>query len=82
MTYLKLLETFVLTVLMDKTEYNFFHKNFRPVKLLVILMLSANVFFTFYLLSKLSHLHDVIVERCPSLFEVPPKALVPLKKKK
>lgn len=67
MPYLKLLETFVLTVLMDKNEYNFFHKDFRPIKLLIILALSANVFFTFYLVSKLSRVHDVIAQHCPAI---------------
>lgn len=67
--YLKLLETFVLGVLMDKTEYNFFHKNFRPVKLLVILLLTGNVAFTVYLLAKFNRVHEVIVAQCPSVFE-------------
>lgn len=69
MNYFKILETFVLTVLMDKTEYNFFHKNFRPVKLLVILALTGNVAFTVYLLTKLTHIHDVITRYCPVVFE-------------
>lgn len=71
MTYLKLLETFVLSVLMDKSEYNFFHKNFRPVKLLVIMVLSGNVIFTGYLLSKFNRVHEVIAQRCPVVFEDP-----------
>lgn len=71
MTYLKLLETFVLGVLMDKNEYNFFHKNFRPIKLLVILLLSGNVMFTVYLLGKFNRVHQVIVARCPDVFETP-----------
>lgn len=71
MTYLKLLETFVLGVLMDKNEYNFFHKNFRPIKLLVILLLSGNVMFTVYLLGKFNRLHQVIVAHCPAVFETP-----------
>lgn len=69
MTYLKLLETFVLGVLMDKNEYNFFHKNFRPIKLLVILLLSGNVMFTIYLLGKFNRVHEVIVAHCPAVFE-------------
>lgn len=85
MTYLKLLETFVLGVLMDKNEYNFFHKNFRPIKLLVILLLSGNVIFTGYLLTKFNRVHQVIVEHCPAVFEsdFPPEEVViaPEKKK-
>lgn len=79
MSYFRLLEMFVLTVLMDKNEYNFFHKNFRPVKLMVVLILSANVVFTGYLLNKLTRVHDVILDQCPTVFEkktTPPKAPV------
>lgn len=68
-TYLKILETFVLSVLMDKTEYNFFHKNFRPVKLLVILFLVSNLGFTVYLLTKLNRVYVVVAEHCPTVFE-------------
>lgn len=68
LAYIKLLETFVLGVLMDKNEYNFFHKNFRPVKLLVTLLLSANVVFTVYLLTALNRIHDVIAKHCPAVF--------------
>ena len=76
MNYFRLLETFVLTVLMDKNEYNFFHKNFRPVKLMVVLVLTANLVFTGYLLNKLTRVHDVILDQCPTVFEkktTPPK---------
>lgn len=67
MSYIKLLVTFVLTVLMDKTEYNFFHKNFRPVKLIIITGFLCNVVFTGYLLVKLNRIHEVIVEQCPNI---------------
>ena len=70
MTYLKILETFVLSVLMDKNEYNFFHKNFRPVKLLVILFLVSNLGFTVYLLTKLNRVYVVVAEYCPYVFEI------------
>ena len=69
MTYLKLLETFVLSVLMDKTEYNFFHKNFRPVKLIIILALVGNVVFTGYLLTKFNRVHAIIMTNCPAIFD-------------
>lgn len=78
MPYLKILETFVLTVLMDKTEYNFFHKNFRPIRLFTILILVGNVIFTVYLLSKIDRVHKVIVTKCPAVFERAAKPAVAL----
>lgn len=69
MAYLKILEVFVLSVLMDKTEYNFSHKNFKPIKLVTIVLLIANLIFTVYLLMVLNRTYNVIEKECPVVFE-------------
>lgn len=69
MGYLKLLEVFVLSVLMDKTEYNFTHKNFKPVKLVMIILLMTNVIFTGYLMVVLNRTYNVIEKECPVVFD-------------
>lgn len=70
MAYLKLLEVFVLSVLMDKTEYNFFHKNFKPLRVIAISILVGNLFFTFYLVSVLNKTHQLLEQSCPQIFEI------------
>ena len=69
MAYLKILEVFVLSILMDKTEYNFGHKNFKPIKLVTIVLLFANLIFTVYLLVVLNRTYLVIEKECPVVFE-------------
>lgn len=48
--YTKMLFSFILTIVMDKNDYNFFHKNFKPVRVIIIFALVLNVPFTWYLL--------------------------------
>lgn len=53
--YVKILLSFILTIVMDKNDYNFFHINFKPVRVVIITALALNVPFTWYLLNVL---HD------------------------
>ena len=75
MAYLKILEVFVLSILMDKTEYNFFHKNFKPLKLVTVIILVGNLFFTGYLVMVLDRTYKKLEKACPQV-------LVPAKQKK
>lgn len=67
MAYFKLLETFVLSVLFDKSDYNFRDKRFKPLKILVVIMLTSNVIFTVYLLQVLTDMHDKVALSCPAV---------------
>lgn len=53
--YVKILLSFILSIVMDKNDYNFFHKNFKPLRVISIMLLVLNVPFTWYLLDVL---HD------------------------
>lgn len=65
--YFKLLETFVLHVLFSRDEYNVRSKNFNPVKVVIMLLLVGNVFFSAYLYGKLAESYTVIETFCPIL---------------
>lgn len=67
--YFKLLETFVLKILFSKDEYNITSKNFNPVRFFAITVLVLNVFFTFYLLSRLNHVYVTLETTCPNAIE-------------
>lgn len=69
MFYIKLLETFIFSVLLDKNEYNIFHKNFKPIKIIVILILFGNVFFSVYLMNTLFKVHQRIEVLCPVIYD-------------
>lgn len=53
--YVKILLSFILTIVMEKNDYNFFHKNFKPIRVVIITALVLNVPFTWYLMDVL---HD------------------------
>ena len=67
MSYFKLLEIFVLSVLFDKSDYNFRDKRFKPMKILVVGILTGNVAFTVYLLQVLTDMHDKVALSCPDV---------------
>ena len=69
MFYFKILETFIFSVLLDKSEYNIFHKNFKPIKTLVILILFGNLFFSVYLMNTLFKVHQRIELICPVIYD-------------
>lgn len=69
MFYIKILETFIFSVLLDKNDYNIFHKNFKPIKIMVILILFGNVFFSMYLMNTLFKVHQRIEEICPNIYD-------------
>lgn len=69
MGYIKILEVFILNVLFNKNEYNIFHKNFKPVKVIAILLLVCNVFFTFYLVDVIIKINKNVHEICPDMFK-------------
>lgn len=65
--YLKLLEAFLLNSLMKREEYTINHKNFNPLKILLVFTLIINLAFTFHLYVKLSNSYNVIHMVCPNL---------------
>jgi hypothetical protein len=65
--YFKLLELFILKTLFRKGEYNITSKEFNPIKFFTILLLTLNVFFTIYLMTQLSKVHDIITKECPQI---------------
>lgn len=69
MFYVKILETFIFSVLLDKSEYNIFHKNFKPIKIMVILILFGNVGFSVYLMNTLFKVHQRIEAMCPIIYD-------------
>ena len=78
--YTKLLLSFILSTVMDKNDYDFFHKNFKPVRVVFILILVLNVPFTIYLIDRL---HDTVKElevSCPNHPLVKVDVVVPKKK--
>ena len=79
--YFKILEIFILKTLFNSGEYNITSKDFKPIKFIIISFLVSNVFFTFFLLSKLSHIHEHIEKNCPSVFtdHINKKIKVPIK---
>lgn len=65
--YFKILEVFILKTLFHKGEYNINSKDFNPIKFFTILLLVANVFFTIYLMTQFSKVHDIIKSTCPQI---------------
>lgn len=65
--YLKLLEAFLLNSLMKREEYTINHKNFNPLKILLVFTLIINLAFTFHLYVQLSNSYNVIRMVCPNL---------------
>lgn len=85
MGYIKILEVFVLNILFSKNEYNVFHKNFKPVKVLVILFLVGNLFFSIYLINVIMKINSNVHEICPDVFKedipkIEPSEIVELSK--
>lgn len=69
MFYFRLLELFVLKILFQKDEYNITSKNFNPIRFFLIISLVLNVFFTIYLLSKISIMYEKVYEMCPKALD-------------
>lgn len=66
--YLRILEVFVLSVLFQKDELNFRHKNFKPLRVLFLLVVLLNFLFTGFLIKKLYVAHEAIRTTCPYLY--------------
>lgn len=66
--YLRILEVFVLSVLFQKDELNFRHKNFKPMRVLFLMVITANFMFTGYLVVKMYRVHKVITATCPHIY--------------
>ena len=77
--YFKILELFILKTLFNKGEYNITSKEFNPIKFFIILLLVANVFFTVYLLYKLSYLYELLAKECPAVISTASKRSEALK---
>lgn len=69
LAFFKLLEKFILPLLFHKDEYNIKSSKFNPLRLIVVIFLVANLFFTFYLLKKITHIHDLIKKECPAFIK-------------
>ena len=67
--YFKLLEVFVLSVMFQKDELNYRHRNFKPLRVLFLMVVAMNFFFTGFLIVKLYTAHEVITKVCPQLYE-------------
>jgi hypothetical protein len=75
MVYFKLLELFVLRLLLNKGEAKPTHKNFNPVKLLIITILLVGTISGIQAFINLNKLYILVEKRCPEI-------LVELKEKK
>lgn len=64
--YVKILLSFILTIVMDKNDYNFFHKNFKPVRVVIIMALALNVPFSLYLMDVLHDTTKQMEKYCKS----------------
>lgn len=81
MYYFKILEVFILGVLMDKDEYNIFSKSFKPVKVVMVTLLWLNVIFSIYMVRTLIHVRAKIEAECAHIIPdsvriTTPKAVV------
>lgn len=70
MYYFKILEIFILGVLMDKEEYNIFSKSFKPIKVVMVTFLWLNVLVTIFLVRTLFNVRAKIETDCPQI--IPP----------
>ena len=68
MEYFTALQIFITSVLFNKSEFNFKSKNFNPVKIVIVIALIMNLWFTIYLLMTLNKVHDRIQIMCPFMF--------------
>lgn len=69
--YFRILEVFVLSVMFQKDELNFRHKNFKPLRVLFLMVVGLNFVFSIYVSVKLYHAHTAIVAKCPQIYEEP-----------
>lgn len=67
MEYITALQMFIVSVLFDKNDYNFKHKNFKPLKVLVVFALLGNLWFTVYLLNTIHRIQQRVEKECPGL---------------
>lgn len=67
MEYISALQMFIVTVLFDKGEFNFKNKNFKPIKVMVIFVLIANVWFSAYLLNSIHRIQKRVEKDCPTI---------------
>lgn len=81
MEYIAALQTFVMTVLFDKGDYNFKHKNFKPIKVMVMFALIGNIWFTAYLLNTIYRIQQLLEKECPTLLDKKTTQELPLSKK-
>ena len=65
--YFKILEAFLLKTLFSRNEYNITSKDFNPLKIVIVCVLLANVFFSGYLLIKIVRIYKVIQTSCPQI---------------
>ena len=65
LTFIKLIEIFILKILFNKDEYKITSKNFNPLIVFTILVLLFNVFFSFYLIFKLNIIYNELNKECP-----------------
>lgn len=68
MEYFTALQIFITSILFNKSEFNFKSKSFNPVKIVIIIALLINLWFTLYLLNTLNRVHNKIEQVCPQIF--------------
>jgi hypothetical protein len=65
--YIKILLSFILSIVMDKNDFNFGHKDFKPMRVVFWTLLAINVPVTIFLLDVI---HDSMVKMekmCPGV---------------
>lgn len=67
MGYFKILESFLLATLFSKNEYNANSKEFKPLKILVTIILVLNLFLTVYMFIHLSEVYVKVAKTCPAV---------------
>ena len=72
MEFVIALQAFIGSVLFRKDEYNFTKKTFNPVKVVINMLILANIWFTGYLILTLRHVQVVVEASCPTVIDSKP----------
>lgn len=75
--YLKVLDVFIISVLFGKGEFDFRSKNFKPLRVMFMLVFMTSVGVNIYFIKKFNKLYDVIKVECKHI--LPPEPPPPKK---
>ena len=67
MIFVKLLMKFLFSLLFNKGEYEVSHKNFNPIRVLLIPMI---IVYAVWVTVRLTEYHEIIEENCKSCMEI------------